>query len=379
MRKAKTQAEAANAAKDHFLAMLSHELRTPLTPVLMCLSDRVNDPALADDLRADLAMICRNVKLEARLIDDLLDLTRIARSKIELHTEVVDAHEVLREALEVCSANDAVRRHLTISCETLADRHHVHADRARLQQVYWNLINNAIKFTPDEGRVTIRSYNTPEGKLAVEVRDTGIGIEPEKIEQLFAAFEQGERTITRRFGGLGLGLAISKALVELHGGQIRAESEGRGMGAVFTTELEVCEAPPTPSADLSAREAAPASLLRILLVEDHAPTLNVISRLLRRVGHTVSTASRVEEARALLAQQTFDLLVSDLGLPDGTGIDLVRELSGRNLPSIALSGYGMDADIRECLAAGFHSHLTKPIDWRQLETAIQQITSATRK
>lgn len=379
LRDAKVQAEAANTAKDHFLAMLSHELRTPLTPVLMCLSDRVSDPALPEDLRADLAMICRNVQLEARLIDDLLDLTRIARSKLELHTEVVDAHEVLREALEVCSANDAVRQRLTISLETFAEQHHVNADRARLQQVFWNLINNAFKFTPDEGKVLIRTSNPAPGQLEVEVSDTGIGIEPEKIPQLFDAFEQGERTITRRFGGLGLGLAISKALVELHGGKIRAHSEGRGFGSKFFTELEVCAPPPVPSADICAREVEPAGVLEILLVEDHAPTLNIISRLLRRAGHTVSTASRVEEARALLAQQTFDLLVSDLGLPDGTGIDLVRELNGRNVPSIALSGYGMDADIRECLAAGFHSHLTKPIDWRQLETAIHQITSAANR
>lgn len=373
---ARMQAEAANAAKDHFLATLSHELRTPLTPVLMALADHVSNPALAEELREDLAMIRRNVELEARLIDDLLDLTRVSRGKIDLHTEVVDVHKVLQEALEVCTANDTVRRQITVELETAATEHHAQADRARLQQIFWNLINNALKFSPPDSRVLIRTANPQPGRIAVEVHDHGFGIEADKLPRLFDAFEQGGRAVTKRFGGLGLGLAISKALVELHNGTIRAHSEGRNRGASFVVELDTCAvaAPSTP-APASTHGTDPSRPLRVLLVEDHETTLAVLTRLLRRAGHEVTPASRIAEARQQLATQTFDLLISDLGLPDGTGTDLVRGLDGHAMPSIALSGYGMDADVRECLEAGFHSHVTKPVDWQRLSATIQELTA----
>jgi PAS domain S-box-containing protein len=378
IRETMAQAKAANAAKDHFLATLSHELRTPLTPVLMSLADHVSNPALPPELRDDLAMIRRNVELEARLIDDLLDLTRVSRGKIELHTEVVDAHLVLQEALEVCTANDTVRRQVVVCLETGATQHHVQADPARLQQIFWNLINNALKFSPNGSRVNIRTSNPQTGCLSIEVRDEGIGITPEKLPHLFDAFEQGGRSITKRFGGLGLGLAISKALVELHNGHIRAHSDGKDRGATFTVEFDTCASVPSkPEAEVPG-VALPAQPLRILLLEDHETTLTVLTRLLRRAGHEVVPASRVREAREFLDAQSFDLLISDLGLPDGSGMDLVRSLDGRAMPSIALSGYGMDSDIRECLEAGFKSHVTKPVDWQRLSATIQQLTSNER-
>jgi PAS domain S-box-containing protein len=378
LREAKSQAEAANAAKDHFLATLSHELRTPLTPVLMALADHVSNPALPPELREDLAMIRRNVELEARLIDDLLDLTRVSRGKIELHAETVDVHRVLQEALEVCTANDTVRRQITVEFEPDATVHHAQADRARLQQVFWNLINNALKFSPNDSRVIIRTSNPSPGRIAVEVRDHGFGIEADKLSRLFDAFEQGGRAITKRFGGLGLGLAISKALVELHNGTIRAHSEGRNKGASFIVELDTCTPAPSISQQTSADGSNAARPLQVLLVEDHETTLAVLTRLLRRAGHEVTPASRVAEARERLAEKHFDLLISDLGLPDGTGTDLVRDLDSHAMPSIALSGYGMDADVRECLEAGFHSHVTKPVDWQRLSATIQQLTAGER-
>jgi signal transduction histidine kinase len=237
---AKKQAETANAAKDRFLATLSHELRTPLNPVLMCTSSYLGMPGLSDDLRDDMAMIHRNVQLEARLIDDLLDITRIVNGKIVLRPEIVDLHQLLRETIPICVTNGSTHP-VNLELQAGDDERHLRADRARLQQVFWNLINNAVKFSPNASPVTVRTFNPQPGRLAVEVSDRGIGIEPGRIEQLFGAFQQSDQTITRRFGGLGLGLAISKALVEMHGGRIHAHSEGPGHGAAFTVEMEACE------------------------------------------------------------------------------------------------------------------------------------------
>ncbi len=341
----------------------------------MLLSDRATDPALPSDLRDDLAMIRRNVELEARLIDDLLDVTRVSRGKIELHTELVEIDEILRTTIEICTGDEIVRRQLVVALENSAVQHHVLADRARLQQVLWNLINNAIKFSPDRARVVIRTWNPQPGRIAISVRDSGIGIDAEQLPRLFDAFEQGGRAITRRFGGLGLGLAISKALIELHGGVIRAESDGASHGSTFTIELDTCarsvaSAPPDAATALTLE--APR---RILLVEDHAPSLAILTRLLSRAGHDVSTANTVAAAQEILSRETFDLLISDLGLPDGSGIDIVRCLDGSSMPRIALSGYGMEGDVRACLDAGFDSHLTKPVDWPRLASIISQLTA----
>ncbi len=377
LERAKEELESANAAKDHFLAMLSHELRTPLTPVLLCLAGRAGDDALPADLREDLAMIRRCVELEARLIDDLLDLTRVARGKLELHAEPGDAHAIVRAAVEICAAGDDARGRPPVELRLEAREHHVQADRARLQQVFWNLVNNALKFTPDGGRVAVRTHNPRPGCLALEVRDEGIGIAPGRIGELFGAFEQGGRAVTRRFGGLGLGLAISKALVDLHGGRIFAASEGIGHGSVFTVELDTRTPPRSEAARSPEGEVGDARPLRVLLVEDNAPTLSALSRLLRRAGHEVRGASSLGEAREAMADESFDLLLSDLGLPDGSGIDLVRE-GGERLPPtrIALSGYGMEADVRACLDAGFQSHVTKPVDWPRLVRIIRELTAA---
>jgi PAS domain S-box-containing protein len=216
----------ANAAKDQFLAALSHELRTPLTPVLMAAGAMEADPRLPAEMRGDLAMIRHNVQLEARLIDDLLDLTKITRNKLDLHTEVVDAHDLIRQTIGTCCGPELRAKRLTLTLDLLAVRPTVRADPARLQQVLWNLLKNAIKFTPAGGAITVRTRNGSGtgdglGSLVVEVEDTGIGIPPGVLPHIFDAFSQGDPAITRRFGGLGLGLAITKALVDLHGGRSR--------------------------------------------------------------------------------------------------------------------------------------------------------------
>jgi two-component system CheB/CheR fusion protein len=229
----KELAESANAAKDRFLATLSHELRTPLTPILIWAGGMANEPGLSPEITEGLKMVCRNVELEARLIDDLLDLTRIARGKLQLHLRKSDAHELLGHAMEIVR-NDIDSRELNLSLELNASEHHVLADSSRLQQVFWNVLKNASKFTPDRGAVVVRTFNPKPDALQIEIIDTGVGIGPEHLEKVFDAFEQ----VGTRREGLGLGLAISRAIVEMHRGSIRAFSDGAGKGAKFVIDLE---------------------------------------------------------------------------------------------------------------------------------------------
>jgi two-component system CheB/CheR fusion protein len=232
-RAARAEAERANEAKNEFIAVLSHELRTPLTPVLLTASLMESHPGLPDDLRADVATIKRNVELESRLISDLLDLTRIAQGKLKMESEVVDAHLLVRSAIDICQREDSVR----LAVDLLATGHHVLGDGTRLQQVWWNLVNNAIRHGGRGVGVTVRTSDGPGGRLRVEVTDDGDGIDPAVLPKLFTAFEQGEARSKRQFAGLGLGLAICRKLVEAHGGTITATSDGRGKGATFTVEL----------------------------------------------------------------------------------------------------------------------------------------------
>jgi len=367
--------QAAITVKDQFLAALSHELRTPLSPVLATASMLRDDPRFDADTREHLDVICRNVELEVRLIDDLLDMTRIERGKVELDKKPVELGTVIGQAVDVCTA-DIEARKLEFGVDAPDGPYWVEADAARLQQVFWNLLKNAIKFTPVGGCVGVRCRKDGDGQVMVQVSDSGGGIEGEALGRIFNAFEQAERSITRQFGGLGLGLTISKGLVEMHGGSIHAHSEGKGKGASFTVRLPLLPAeavvglaPMTPEASLP---AAPTRPLRILLVEDHGDTARIMRRLLEADGHGVRTAADVAMALQLVAEHPFDLLVSDLGLPDGSGIDLMLAIRAKGLtfPGIALSGYGQERDIQQSRKAGFVAHLTKPVSLRRLEDAI---------
>ena len=232
LQREKENAEAANAAKDKFLATLSHELRTPLTPVLIWAGGTLNQSDLGPEIKEGLQMVCRNVELEARLIDDLLDLTRISRGKLQLQLQAADAHELLQHALEIVR-RDIEDRHLELSVSLEASSHDVMVDPPRLQQVFWNVLRNACKFTPDHGTVSVRSHNPSPKSITVEISDTGVGIEPQFLDKIFDAFEQ----IDSHQEGLGLGLAISKAIIEMHGGSVRARSAGLGKGATFVIDL----------------------------------------------------------------------------------------------------------------------------------------------
>ncbi|MEA2604921.1 MAG: hypothetical protein QOF89_5913 [Acidobacteriota bacterium] len=387
-------AQAANLAKDQFLATLSHELRTPLTPVLAVISSLERDARLPPPVQESLAMVRRNVELEARLIDDLLDLTRISRGKLELSRRPADLRQVLEQAIETCCGQNLVSGRLRVVKDLAALDHSVWADAPRLAQVFWNVLNNAVKFTPEGGTITVRSWveatvqeadsatpaDTEPGEIVVQISDTGVGIPPDSLGHIFNAFDQGDLTTARRFGGLGLGLAISKAIVELHNGRLTAESEGTGQGASFTVRLprvrccqETAEVGMRPSSER--RQAESGHPLHILLVEDHADTAEALAALLEALGHRITVAGTVGDALAAAAANGhIDLVISDLGLPDGSGLDLMRELAGRyRLPGIALSGYGMEEDVRQSRDAGFARHLTKPVTLDLIKDVIEQV------
>lgn len=385
---ARAAAEQANLAKDHFLAALSHELRTPLTPVLALLSNLCEDASLPPVVLHDLETMRRNVELEARLIDDLLDLTRISRGKLELHPARISIGQVIEDAIETCQLELKARR-LTLTREIANPHQTILVDGARITQILWNLLKNAIKFTPEGGHITVRaelgSYDDGQ-LLTIEVQDSGKGIAPEHLQRLFKAFEQGDRQITRQFGGLGLGLAISRAIAESHHGTLIAKSPGLGHGSTFTLSLPLAVASKSESTspkDAPQKPAGPSSSpptssrpLRILLVEDHPDTAKSLSILLQRRGYLVSIADRVATALATAAKEPFDVLISDLGLPDGTGYEVIARLrEHRSFPAIALSGYGMEEDLRKCQEAGFSEHLVKPVRMAQLEEALARVLS----
>jgi PAS domain S-box-containing protein len=379
---ARKEAEIANLAKDRFLAVLSHELRTPLNPVLLTSSALLDDPSTPASLRPMLELTRRNVQLEARLIGDLLDVSRIGAGKMHFAREVVDAHDVIRQSLEIC-AEDVREAGLNLKVELKASEHHVNADPTRLQQVVWNLAKNAAKFTPAGGQLIIRSHNpsspnegSDQPRLVIEVQDTGIGIDPTLLTKVFDAFEQGDARTTGRTGGLGLGLAISRAVVEAHGGRLAASSLGKDQGTTFTLELPTTTAPvsrvwPTPDA-----QSTPSSPLSLLLVEDNKDTLRTLSWALERRGHVVVATDSMNSALEAASVGHFDLVISDIELPDGNGLELISRI-GRDgaLPGIAMSGYGSEEDIQQSLSAGFTEHLTKPVSFQDLEKAIRHVAA----
>ena len=374
LKAAKEAAETANQSKDRFLAVLSHELRTPLTPVLMTVSALEHDPDLRPDLREDLMMIKRNVELETKLIDDLLDLSRIASGKVELKSEAVDLNDAVRQVCRICQPQ-LVEQNVRLETDLDDEVSCIPADPARLQQVLWNILKNAVKFTPAEGVVRVSTARLGPDRCAVRVRDSGIGIPPDVLPRIFDAFEQGDAHITRQFGGLGLGLAISRALVELHGGTIRAESEGQGKGATFIIELPGAPVLPASIPTVTPGGTNGSAQIRLLLVEDHTDTARTLARLLRAAGFEVVAAADVASAIATAEREKFDLLVSDLGLPDGDGYQIMRAVRARRIiPGIAMSGYGMEEDMLKSREAGFTEHLVKPIDIPQLIAAIQRVT-----
>ncbi len=362
----------ADERKSEFLAVLSHELRNPLAPVLAAVQLMQRKPDLSEDLRLPLDIIRRNLQLEARLIDDLLDLTRIEQGKLLLYRQPTTVASLVERAVEIAQPDIATRR-LHFGLDMQDPGVLVHVDASRIQQVIWNLLSNAVKFTPHDGCIGLRCYRRNENAI-IEVSDSGIGIEPDRLERVFDAFEQGDRSITRQFGGLGLGLAIAKRLVALHDGTIHAYSAGRGEGATFRVALPVAPSESQRPVEQRAFPAARKSA-RILIVEDKGDTAEMTRMLLEQFGYEVEIAGDVAQALKTMESRAFDVLLSDLGLPDGSGIDLMRSLRARGdtTRGIAMSGYGQEEDVRRSREAGFAVHLTKPVDADMLADAISGV------
>jgi CheY-like chemotaxis protein len=282
---------------------------------------------LPPDMSQDVTMMRRNVELEVKLIDDLLDINRITSGKLRLQFERLDMNEIIEHVCEICRPN-MLEKGIHLHCNLDASAGSVAGDPARLQQVFWNLLNNAAKFTPQGGDIYMTSEKNDKQQLRVIVRDTGMGIAPEVLPRIFDAFEQGEFRITRQFGGMGLGLSISKLLVERHGGTIGAQSDGANKGATFIVELPVLsrEESERMSPKASTHKNGSALSLRLLVVEDHADTAVVLAKLLTGWGHSVTMATTAADALRLCLHDSFDIVISDLGLPDMTGYELMKQL-----------------------------------------------------
>ena len=379
LRASEAQAKAASRAKDDFLAKLSHELRTPLNPVLLLATEAAQNLELPPDVRADFTTIARHAMLEARLIDDMLDLTRIARGKLALEMRRVDAHANLKEALAMVRQEIEEKQIVTKFQLSPLDAV-VIGDDVRLKQVFWNVIRNATKFTPPGGEILIATTLAHDG-LTVTIQDNGIGMTSSELDRVFVAFSQGDHAEagSHRFGGIGLGLAISRAIMEMHAGSIRAVSAGRDRGTTVFITLPLSAG--AGAAYTNSRRPDPLLTSgpvahrpngrRVLLIEDHQPTAIALRALLVRRTHTVAVAGSLAEARAEMAGNDFDLIISDLGLPDGDGCQLMAEMRHRSgLVGLALSGYGMEEDVNRSYAAGFIAHLTKPISISALDDAL---------
>lgn len=385
-RAARSEAERAGRAKDEFVATLSHELRTPLNAIMgwaMLLRKSVEDPA---ELGKGLEVIERNARLQAQLISDLLDMSRITAGKIRLEARPVDV------AHAVDAAVDAVRpmaeaKGLTLTREIPTLRQHVTGDAARIQQVVWNILTNAVKFTPRGGRVSVAVSETPS-RVRITVTDTGQGIEPDQIPHVFERYRQADSSPSRRHGGLGLGLALVKHFVEMHGGTVDLRSEGRGTGTRCTVSLPASQAATRsagamPRGDLGAQSEHDLSGVRILAVDDEPDSLELVRRLLAERGAEVIAVASAEEALACFSEGELPaLLISDIGMPGMDGYELIRRLRGEKqqsaeqLPAIALTAFARHEDSSRAINAGYQRHLAKPVEPSDLLMAVSNLCRA---
>jgi signal transduction histidine kinase len=364
----------ANRAKDMFLATLSHELRTPLTPVLGWVN-LMRSGCLDESGKAQaLDTIERNARLQARLIDDLLDISRIVSGKLQFEPEPVDINAVVEASIETVKASAAARQ-VELVYELSETPLIVHGSTDRLQQIVWNLLSNAIKFTESGGRVSVR-VDSFDGEARVRIEDTGIGIAPEFLPHVFDRFRQADPSTTRQYGGLGLGLAIVDALTKIHQGKVTVESEGPGHGSRFTLTMPCVIGTPRER-EVEAYAATFELSQPVLLLDDSPDTLELLCALFMRHNCRVLTAESVPEALRLVIAETPGLIISDIGLPGIDGYEFigkVRCLPGMDkVPAIAISGYAMEEDRQRALDAGFAAHLAKPVEPEKLFSVVRQV------
>ncbi|MER3477242.1 MAG: hybrid sensor histidine kinase/response regulator [Leptolyngbya sp. ERB_1_2] len=381
---AREQAEAANRVKDEFLAVLSHEIRTPLNPILGWTKLLQKRQLRPEKTAIALDTIERNAKLQARLIEDLLDISRIMRGKLSLDTGAMDLKAVILAAIETVSLA-AEAKQIQIETTIKAEVGQILGDAGRLQQVVWNLVSNAVKFTPEGGRVEVILTDEALDHAKIIVRDTGKGIVADALPYVFDRFWQEDSTNTRQFGGLGLGLAISRQIVELHGGTITAESAGEGQGTTFTVRLPL-RAPVPVLAPLrsSSVEASTLAGLRVLVVDDSKDSREFAEFVLSEAGSEVTAVDSAKAALNALSQQLPDVIVCDVGLPETNGYELIQHIRSRTLDqgggvlAIALASYAGDYDQKQAIAAGFQQHLSKPVEPEQLVKTIAVLCSLHR-
>jgi signal transduction histidine kinase/CheY-like chemotaxis protein len=378
-------AEGANRAKDQFLATLSHELRTPLTAMLgwvrMLRSGRLS----GEQANAALEVIERNTRLQAQLINDLLDVSRIVAGKLQLDLRPMELVSVMEEALTSVKS-DADAKGLVIEASINPSAGPVLGDRLRLLQIVVNLLSNSLKFTPSDGRISVL-LDRVGASARIQVTDTGVGIEPALLPHVFNRFLQADSTSSRKHGGLGLGLAIVRHLTELHGGSVRAESAGLGLGATFTLELPILIAGSGRGERVAIErvEGVEPRLprlegLRVLVVDDHDDARELIRTVLEECGADVAVASSADEALQALDSRRVDVLVSDLAMPGADGFELIRRIrereraeSAATLPAVALTAYAGTVDRARALSAGFQAHASKPIAPDELAALVRSL------
>ncbi|HUP91881.1 MAG TPA: ATP-binding protein [Solimonas sp.] len=391
-RSARAQAEHLSAVKDEFLATLSHELRTPISAILGWAQLLKRPGRTAQDLEQGHDTIERNARLQARLIEDLLDMSRITSGKVRLDVQMLQPSSIIEAAVESLRPTAEARN---VRLEVVLDSRAgpVRGDPSRLQQVAWNLLSNAIKFSNKGGRVQVALCRI-NSHVEIVVADTGIGIQPEFLPHVFERFRQGDASTTRSHGGLGLGLAIVKRLVEMHGGLVRAESAGLGRGATFTVILPVAimqheEPRESGRASTSVQEEASFSDLdlggiRILVVDDELDARELIQRVLQECHATVVTAASAAEALPMLDSARPDLLISDIGMPEVDGYELLRRVRARgpehrgSIPAIALTAFARSEDRTRALRAGFLVHVAKPVEASELVATVAAVVGQVR-
>jgi signal transduction histidine kinase len=366
----------ANRLKDEFLATLSHELRNPLNVIVGYAEVLTRSPEAqrVPVVRQAADAIRRNALAQAQLVSDLLDLSRLQTGKLAIHRQSVALVPLLADAVEAVRA-DAEAKGVALEVKPAEESLLVEADAVRVRQILWNLLHNAVKFTPGGGRVVVRLHQEGE-RARLEVEDTGLGLDPDFLPDLFEMFRQAEAGSSRRYGGLGIGLALVRQLVELHGGEVRAESEGLGRGARFTVWLplrrfsgEAAAAPPGEAGSLAG--------VRVLVVDDSEDTVWMLTRLLETEGAEIAAATSGPEALRLAGEADFDLVLSDLSMPGMDGYDLLRELRLRprtaEVPVLALTGFGQAEDAERTRTAGFSAHLSKPVELQKLLEAVRGV------